>query len=120
LFKRNSLPISVGQFQHQIATMPGYLAHPLNYRNISSYDLGLTSWLHLPARSDLRAPVTGAPEFVRSSAVPALPLVGNAFNLANGAALQKLEVSQSLGNAGEILFRLKQDIKLLDNRPLHK
>jgi len=98
--------------------MVKYVAHPLNYRKIGSYDLGLSTWLHFPARNDLRAAPSAAPEFVRSSAVPLLPLLGNAFNLSN-SGVQKVEFSHSLRAAQETVFRLKQDVKLLDNRPIH-
>jgi len=105
--------------EDQTSKMVKYVAHPLNYRNISSYDLGLASWLHFPARNDLRAGQGAAPEFVRSSAVPAVPLLGNALNLTTGSGVQKVEFKSSLGAAQQSVFRLKQDVKLLDNRPLH-
>jgi len=99
--------------------MVKYVAHPLNYRNISSYDLGLSTWLHFPARNDLRAAPGAAPDFVRSSAVPAWPLLGNAFDLSVGSGIQKVDFNHSLRTAQQTVFRLKQDVKLLDNRPLH-
>jgi len=98
--------------------MPKYVAHPLNYRATPSYDLPMTLWIHAPSRNDLRADRGAAPEFIRSSAVPAWPLVGNAFNLANDTQA-KVDFSHSLRGAQEAVFRLKQDVKLLDNRPLH-
>lgn len=95
-------------------------SHPLNYRNIPSYDLGLASWLHFPTRNDLRAGQGVTPEFVRSSAVPAAPLLGNALNLSNGySSIQSVEFNTSMRSAQQAVFRLKQDVKLLDNRPLH-
>merc|ERR1712121_6260 len=99
--------------------MVKYVAHPLNYRKIGSYDLGLASWLHFPARNDLRAAQGAAPDFIRSSAVPAFPLLGDALTLSTGSAIQKVDFSHSLRAAQEPVFRLKQDVKLLDNRPLH-
>jgi len=117
LFKRAKL--SFGWPEDHTSKMVKYVAHPLNYRNISSYDLGLASWLHFPARNDLRAGQGAAPEFVRSSAVPAVPLLGNALNLTTGSGVQKVEFKSSLGAAQQSVFRLKQDVKLLDNRPLH-
>jgi len=99
--------------------MVKYVAHPLNYRKIGSYDLGLASWLHFPARNDLRAGAGVTPDFVRSSAVPAFPLLGDALNLSSASAVQKVDFSHSLRAAQQTVFRLKQDVKLLDNRPLH-
>jgi len=98
--------------------MVKYVAHPLNYRNIPSYGLGMASWLHFPARHDLRWSGGAAPEFVRSSAVPAWPLLGDALKLTTGSQIQKVEFSHSLRTAQETVFRMKQDVKLLDNRPL--
>merc|ERR1712168_1266843 len=81
--------------------------------------LGMASWLHFPARHDLRWSGGAAPEFVRSSAVPAWPLLGDALKLTTGSQIQKVEFSHSLRTAQETVFRMKQDVKLLDNRPLH-
>jgi len=119
LFKRISQFLTVGQGHQHIARMVKYVAHPLNYRKIGSYDLGLASWLHFPARNDLRAAQGAAPDFIRSSAVPAFPLLGDALTLSTGSAIQKVDFSHSLRAAQETVFRLKQDVKLLDNRPLH-
>jgi len=113
-----TLPTPISQ-SDQTAKMVKYVAHPLNYRCIPSYNLGLASWLHFPARHDLRYGAGTAPEFVRSSAVPAVPLLGDALTLSTNSAIQKVDFSHSLRGAQETVFRLKQDVKLLDNRPLH-
>merc|ERR1712198_591621 len=86
--------------------MVKYVAHPLNYRNIPSYGLGMASWLHFPARHDLRWSGGAAPEFVRSSAVPAWPLLGDALKLTTGSQIQKVEfsLSFSLSPSSPFLF----------------
>merc|ERR1711931_326470 len=86
LFKRISQFLTVGQGHQHIARMVKYVAHPLNYRKIGSYDLGLASWLHFPARNDLRAGAGVTPDFVPSSAVPAFPLLGDALNLSSASS----------------------------------
>jgi len=99
--------------------MVKYVAHPLNYRRIPSYGLGLADWMYFPARHDLRYSGAECPSYVPSSAIPARPLVGDALDLTVKSGVQKVDFNHSSRTAAETLFRLKQDIKLLDNRPLH-